>query len=110
MQSIILLALSKTLFRYYLSQIWVPYFFRENGIKKYLQDLYDGLVNSSENARIIVNHEVEDLKMEDYGGNPLSKNRYAAAIRWLKYLQEFSMDKQTFADQFLEPAKIGRKI
>ena len=110
MQSIILLALSKTLFRYYLSQIWVPYFFRENGIKKYLQDLYDGLVNSSENARIIVNHEVEDLKMEDYGGNPLSKNRYAAAIRWLKYLQEFSMDKQTFADQFLEPARSAARF
>jgi hypothetical protein len=93
-----------------LGGIWVPYFLRENGVKRNLLALYVGITGSGENAKTLINDDISSITADSACGSSLTKKCFVASIRWLKYLQEFSNSPDVFSDQFLEPARSAARF
>lgn len=88
-----------------LKDIWLPRFLREAGVRRALTALYVGLIGSSENARLLLDNDLDAIKPESAYGNPVTVYCFRFSIRWLKYLKEFSVSQKAFLEQFLEPAR-----
>lgn len=93
-----------------MDKLWVPRFLHENRVRRGLSTLYVGLVGSSENAEALLANEFGKIKKENSKGNLLTKRCFNASIRWLRFLQEFSIDHAIFSNQVLEPARSSARF
>lgn len=74
-------------------------------MRRALTALYVGLIGSSENARSLLDNDVDAIKPEMAQGNQVTTYCFRLSMRWLRYLKEFSVSQKTFSEQFLEPAR-----
>ena len=84
----------------------IPYFIRENVVRKYLQALYVSLaIGPKINAESFLYKDFDRLKIDEGQGNVLVKQCFAAVIRWLGRLYEACASPQIFFGQFFNPVK-----
>lgn len=83
----------------------VPRFLRERYMRTVLQNLYVATVGSSNNAKMLLDHEPAEIGVSMVAGSPLVRECFIAAKRWLLLAQEFASSYETFLNQILEPAR-----
>ena len=68
------------------------------------------IVGAHENARALVTMEPRELEKSIAHGSDLTRDCFSYAVRWLRYLEEYSVSRQVFLEQVLEPARCAAKF
>jgi hypothetical protein len=86
-------------------RFWIPAFATEHGIRTALRCLYVGLIGSTENARMLLEHDPGEIEYGSTTGNRLTRDCFYQATRWMSRVKEFAIDESVFRSQILEPSR-----
>jgi len=79
----------------------------ESVLRKWLNDIYVGIVHSTENCEFLVSQKPENYDYSMIKGNELTRECMINACYWLQGIRRFVRDSETFEAQFLKPAQIS---
>jgi hypothetical protein len=83
----------------------IPHFLAEKGSRTALQNLYVGIVGSDHNARMLAENSIQEIDLNEFRGNTLTRNCMAAALSWLKIYRKFPLIDTIFNQQILLTVK-----
>jgi len=87
------------------STCWAPGFYSEIAVHTARSRLYNALVESIENSRLIISHDPTTLGGQSVSGNPRCKRAFSDFIFWLSVVKKYSIDDRVYSTQFVEPLR-----
>lgn len=84
---------------------FLPRSLGERAIRITLQNLYVGIVGSSENAMALYQNKPGALNANAAKGNRMVRSCFLKALAWLSDIRRFAISEEIFNDQILNPAR-----
>ena len=87
------------------NKTWIPPFLYERNVRKFMQALYVAIVNSSDNARTLIESDPSLINYKTAKWNELAKSCMLEVSGWLARSKQFALSDDIYCKQSLEPAK-----
>jgi hypothetical protein len=81
----------------------------EQNLRTLAECIYESDINSSDNARIILDSRPENISINDAKGNILAKRSLTWLAEWLSTVMVFTITEKLFDEQFLTPVRLVSK-
>ena len=81
----------------------------ERNLRTLAECIYESDINSSDNARIILDSRPENISINDAKGNILAKRSLTWLVEWLSTVMAFTITEKLFDEQFLTPVRLVSK-